>query len=458
MAIIGVVYLRKIGPYSLEKMIGQGGNGRVFRARDPKGSEVALKVLKSKWEKDNEPLKRFESEIALLTQLRGTSGVMPILDSGKANGRPWFTMPVGVPLREALRNDSLEEIAKAFVVFARTLARLGEHGIYHRDVKPENLFLLPVKDWVIGDFGIHKGPDNPELTKDGRRIGPALYCAQEMLDYRQDQDHSRADVFSLAKTLWVIAAGQRLPLQGQHPEDFRGAWLENFRTETNTAPLDKLLIRATALRSEDRLTVKQFSEELSAWLSPAQTSSGPNDLSDMAVLLVDPYRRANSELEEWSGRIRNMNEVVQLALTSLGILERNLRTLGESAVVNGGCTSNSREMLTALGHGVQLKHPNEYSCTYVSLLGPGGTTPYLYSGMVVMLGTGSEVIIRAGHVLITGPRYPSKFKVLFERTETVDAASLLVPGILNKLSEELLSSLKDAVIKFGEELRNHTES
>lgn len=444
--------MRKIGPYALEKVIGQGGNGRVFRARDPKGSEVALKVLRSDREKGDEPRKRFESEIALLTQLQGTRGIMPILDSGKANGRPWFTMPIAVPLREALKKATLPEIVEAFVVFAQTLSQLGEQDIYHRDVKPENLFCLSGKDWIIGDFGIHKAPENPVLTKDGRRIGPALYCAQEMLDYRQDEDHSRADVFSLAKTLWVIATGQSLPLQGQHPENYRGAWLENYRTEAYTAPLDKLLIRATALRSEDRLTMKQFAEELSAWLSPSKISSEPNDLADLGTLLVDPYRRAHSDLEEWGGRLKKMSDIVRLAADSLGVVEKSLRTLGGSAVVNGSSISNSREMLAALGHGVQLNHPNEYSCTYVSLLGPGGTPPYLHSGMLVPLGAGSNIEIRAGHVLLLGARFPSKFEVLFEKTETVDADFLLVPGILNKLCEELLSSLKEAVIKFTDEL------
>jgi serine/threonine protein kinase len=445
--------MKKIGPYSLEAEIGKGGNGQVFRARTTSELAVAIKVLRVDRRPGVEPLKRFESEIAVLTQLCGTPGVMPILDSGKERGRPWFTMPIATPLREALHDASLSDIVEAFSVFAQTLDRLEEKGIYHRDVKPENLFCLPSKEWVIGDFGIHKGPENPVLTKDGRRIGPALYCAQEMLDYHQDQDHSRADVFSLAKTLWVIATGQRLPLQGQHPEGFRGAWLENYRTEANTAPLDKLLIRATALIPEERITMRQFGEELVAWLSPPQDVSGPGDLSDVGSLLVDPYRLANSELAEWSEKLKKMSGVVQLAANDLGIVEKSLRTLGSGAIVNGASISNSREMFSALGHDIVLKHPNEYSSTYVSLLGPGGTPPYLHSGFVVALGEGSKVILRAGHVLCTGKFYPNKMVALFQKTETVDADSILVSGIVNKMCEALLPSLKDAVIKFSEEMR-----
>jgi hypothetical protein len=274
-----------------------------------------------------------------------------------------------------------------------------------------------------------------------------------MLDYRQEQDHSRADVFSLAKTFWVIATGQRLPLQGQHPEGFRGAWLENYRAEANTAPLDRLLIRATALISEKRITMKQFEEELAAWSSPQQSISEPTNLSDVGPLLIDPYRRANSELAEWSERLKKMHSVVQLAASSLGVVEKSLRTLGSGAIVNGASISNSREMLSALGHGIELNHPNEYSCTYVSLLGPGGTPPYLHSGMIVILGNGSNIIIRAGHVLCSGKLYPSRTIALFERTETVDADSLLVPGIVSKLCKELLPPLKDSVLKFAEEMK-----
>jgi serine/threonine protein kinase len=278
--------MRTIGPYSIQRRIGQGGNGEVFLAITDRGSEVALKVLKRQSRTRRDALQRFESEIAILRKLHGTPGVMPILDSGELDGTPWFTMPVAEPLRDALKDASLRDIVKAFSSFARTLSGLAAEGIYHRDIKPENLFRLPPEAWAIGDFGIHKGPENPVLTKDGRKIGPALYCAQEMLDYRKDEDHSLADVFSLAKTFWVIATRQRLPLQGQHPEGFRGAWLENYRPEPNTAPLDRLLARATALLPSQRITMVQFETELLAWLSPPQQASTPQDLTELGPLLA----------------------------------------------------------------------------------------------------------------------------------------------------------------------------
>jgi serine/threonine protein kinase len=226
--------MQRIGPYSIQRRINQGGNGEVFLAITDGGSEVAIKVLKPKGRTRSDALQRFESEIAVLKKLHGTPGVMPILDSGELEGRLWYAMPIGEPLRDTLKDAPLRDIVKAFSSFARTLSALAAAGIYHRDIKPENLFRLSPEDWVIGDFGIHEGPQNPVLTKDGRKIGPALYCAQEMLDYRKDEDHSRADVFSLGKTFWVIATGQRLPYRDNTRRVFPARGLKT--TERNRTP------------------------------------------------------------------------------------------------------------------------------------------------------------------------------------------------------------------------------
>jgi serine/threonine protein kinase len=359
--------MKMFGPYSIQRRIGEGGNGEVFLAKTDE-SEVALKVLRPKDRVRPDALQRFKSEIAVLWKLLGTPGVMPILANGQTKERPWFAMPVAEPLRDALKDAALHDIVKAFASFAKTLNGLAAKDIYHRDIKPENLFRLPPDNWVIGDFGIHKGPENPVLTKDGRKIGPALYSAQEMLDYKNDEDHSRADVFSLAKTFWVIATGQRLPLQGQHPEHFRGAWLEHFRTEPSTAPLDMLLARATALLPSQRIAMAEFETELFACLSPPQGPSTPENLSDLGPLLVDPYRRVRDELAVRAETLKKLSEIVRLAADSLGVVENSLRTLGPDAVVNGACISSSPQHIGALGRGFDS---NRLSCAYVSLLGPG---------------------------------------------------------------------------------------
>jgi hypothetical protein len=64
---------------------------------------------------------------------------------------------------------------------------------------------------VIGDFGIHKRPENPVLTKEGRKIGPALYCAQEMLDYKQDGDVPGADF----RAIWLSLGWQGSDKSGE---------------------------------------------------------------------------------------------------------------------------------------------------------------------------------------------------------------------------------------------------
>ena len=169
------------GTYTLGRVLAAGGNATVHSANAPDGTRVAIKIIKTK-RPDSEPWKRFKSEINVLKQLAGTTGIMPILDAAETDGHLWYAMPLATPIREALRGVPLKEIVEFFLKIAETLDGLAKRRIYHRDIKPENLFRLQSGEPVIGDFGIHEGPANPEITPDGRRIGPALYAAQEMLD------------------------------------------------------------------------------------------------------------------------------------------------------------------------------------------------------------------------------------------------------------------------------------
>ena len=77
------------------------------------------------------------------------------------------------------------------------------------------MFLLDEK-WILGDFGLATFPDKPALTQEGRKLGPLHYLAPEMLNEPTTALGGPADVYSLGKTLWVAATGQRYPLPGEH--------------------------------------------------------------------------------------------------------------------------------------------------------------------------------------------------------------------------------------------------
>jgi hypothetical protein len=126
----------------------------------------------------------------------------------------WRTMAKN--LRAALGVDpEPRAVVAAISQIAATLADLAADGISHRDIKPDNLFMFD-GNCVIGDFGLVTYPAKNPITRHGRKVGPLDFMAPEM---RQDADRAvaePADVWALAKTLWVLLADTELPLPGPH--------------------------------------------------------------------------------------------------------------------------------------------------------------------------------------------------------------------------------------------------
>jgi serine/threonine protein kinase len=112
------------------------------------------------------------------------------------------------------RESELPTIVAAFAEYARTSADLANEGISHRDIMPDDLFRLG-NSWLIGDFGLVDYPGKPAVTAPGRRLGAVFFIAPEMLDDPDSAEGSCADVFSMAKTLWAVATGNRYAPGGQ---------------------------------------------------------------------------------------------------------------------------------------------------------------------------------------------------------------------------------------------------
>src|SRR5581483_10286309 len=115
----------------------------------------------------------------------------------------WLVTKLAVPMMEKLSETSTRERVEAVARIADTLGRLHDRGISHRDVKPQNLFFVDYA-WVIGDFGLVDFEDSSPLTEAGSALGPRYFLAPEMLGRPDAADGCKADVYSLAKTLWVL--------------------------------------------------------------------------------------------------------------------------------------------------------------------------------------------------------------------------------------------------------------
>ena len=201
------------GRYAIDREIAQGGMATVYLARDLKHERrVAIKVLRDELAAAV-GAERFLAEIHVTATLRHPH-ILPLFDSGSADGVLWYAMPFveGETLRSRLARDGPLPIAEA-VRLAREIAdaldHAHAHGIVHRDIKPENV-LLQDGHALVADFGIalaleQAGGDR--ITRTGLALGTPQYMAPEQAAGERALDE-RVDVYALGAVLHEMLAGE----------------------------------------------------------------------------------------------------------------------------------------------------------------------------------------------------------------------------------------------------------
>jgi WD40 repeat protein len=268
----------RLGPYEIQTLIGSGGMGEVYRARDERlHRDVAVKVLPEAFAEDSDRLRRFEHEARSTGQLNHPN-IVAIYDVGTEGtgngGLPYIVTELleGQNLREVVEHGPIppRKAVEYAIQIAAGLTAAHAKGIAHRDLKPENLFIARGGHLKILDFGLAKllrpvatalpahdktGSIQASLTMTGTIMGTASYMAPEQIR-EQPTDH-RADIFSLGTILYEMLRGKRA-FDGETPMDRMTAILHSEPPDLPGAVEDaipgvgKVIRRALEKKAEDR--------------------------------------------------------------------------------------------------------------------------------------------------------------------------------------------------------------
>jgi eukaryotic-like serine/threonine-protein kinase len=274
---------QSLGHYRLIALLGKGGMGAVYRARDARLSrEVAVKILPQNFSQDAERLRRFEREAQAASALNHPN-IITIHEIGAAQTETGDTRYIvteyvaGQTLRQrmAVGKISLSEALDVITQIASALAAAHEAGIVHRDIKPENVMVRPDGLVKVLDFGLAKLAEPPvaevdspaptvvkHSTAPGLVMGTVSYMSPEQA--RGQKVDGRSDIFSLGVVFYEMIT-ESAPFEGVNALDVVGAILNHepapLQQHAPDAPAELQRIVMKALH-KDRELRYQHSKDL----------------------------------------------------------------------------------------------------------------------------------------------------------------------------------------------------
>jgi predicted Ser/Thr protein kinase len=213
---------QRVGPFEIEKQLGSGAMGSVYRARYVKtGQKVALKLMAPGLGGNETALARFEREGEVLKQLNHPN-VVRFYVASQFQGTPYYAMEYieGESLDQVLERRgrlTWEEVVELGKQICAALQHAHEQGIIHRDLKPSNLMITANGKLKLTDFGIAKDLDVTQLTAANCTVGTAAYMSPEQCRGEPNLTH-KSDLYSLGVLLYELLTGQR-PFRAQTTMD-----------------------------------------------------------------------------------------------------------------------------------------------------------------------------------------------------------------------------------------------
>ncbi len=295
------------GRYLVRRCLAEGGMGKVYAAYEQaEDREVAIKVLKADYLRDETIRKRFMHEARIVANLHHPN-VVDLYDFGqRPNGNFYMVMELleGESLADRLASKflSYKEIFSIVPGVCDALAEAHALGVVHRDLKPENIFIVKGEDGEeqakLIDFGVARQVERQTLTQTGSLWGTPAYMSPEQC--RGDQVTESGDIYAMGIILYELVCGH-LPFSASTQMGFAVKHMHSEPRAMKSAPglssppdeLDALVIRTLGKTAESRpATMREFADALNEIIE--EHFSSAESLAAVPALEVDPV-----ELKGW---------------------------------------------------------------------------------------------------------------------------------------------------------------
>lgn len=288
--------------------LGEGGNAKVYHVKCKNNNEdYALKELIVG---GSEKKGRFVDEInTIKDNCTKVKGILPIIEF--SIDEYWYTMPIAKSAIDYIDENKIKikDIVQGVIQLCETLENLHEKGISHRDIKPSNIYYYENR-FYFGDFGLVELPENTnDFTRSDRGLGAIFTIAPEMKRNPKSADGKKADVFSLAKTLWMFLTKNEKGFDGVYNYlDFNHS-LRNIDEYKNThlVEIDELLKDATDNSPDIRPTITEFKERLINWVD-IYNDMNKSQASDWNFLNKQLFGLNPPDSSSW----RDINKIVEV--------------------------------------------------------------------------------------------------------------------------------------------------
>jgi serine/threonine protein kinase len=284
----------KLGPFEIQSLLGAGGMGEVYRARDTRlDRTVAIKLLPSELAASSESRQRLEREARSISKLSHPH-ICALYDIGHQNGIDFLVMEYveGETLEQRLSRGplSIEQVFKVAIEICDALDRAHQQRVIHRDLKPGNIMLTKSGAKLL-DFGLAKLlhlqaavevalteiTAERKLTAEGVLVGTLQYMAPEQLEAK-DAD-ARTDIFALGEITYEMVTG-RPPFTGKSKASLIAAILSSEPPEIATlqpmipAALNRVVKACLAKDPADRFQTAHDLKLQLQWVMDAGSQAG----------------------------------------------------------------------------------------------------------------------------------------------------------------------------------------